>query len=81
MKCEELLKGLTFECIRGSIDREIKEVVHDSRKIAEGCLFICICGYNADGHDFAAEAAAKGAAALVVQKEVELPKESDITVI
>ena len=71
MKCEELLKGLTFECIRGSIDREIKEVVHDSRKIAEGCLFICICGYNADGHDFAAEAAAKGAAALVVQKEVD----------
>ena len=27
MKCEELLKGLTFECIRGSIDREIKEGV------------------------------------------------------
>ncbi len=26
MKCEELLKGLTFECIRGSIDREIKEI-------------------------------------------------------
>ncbi len=81
MKCKELLKGLTFECIRGSIDREIKEVVHDSRKITGGCLFICICGYNVDGHDFAAEAAAKGAAALVVQKDVELPKESDITVI
>ena len=35
MKCKELLKGLTFECIRGSIDKEIKEVVHDSRKITE----------------------------------------------
>lgn len=81
MKCEELLKGLTFECIRGNTDREIKEVVYDSRKISEGCLFICICGYNVDGHDFAGEAAAKKAAALVVQKDVELPKESDITVI
>ena len=81
MKCEELLKGLSFECIRGTADREIKEVVYDSRKISEGCLFICICGYNVDGHSFAKEAAAKGAAALVVQKDVELPDESDVTVI
>lgn len=81
MKCEDLLKGLSYECIRGNIDREIKEVVYDSRKLSEGCLFICICGYNVDGHSFAGEAAGKGAAALVVQKEVEIPEESDITVI
>ncbi|MCM1135244.1 MAG: UDP-N-acetylmuramoyl-L-alanyl-D-glutamate--2,6-diaminopimelate ligase [Clostridium sp.] len=81
MKCEELLKGLAFECIRGSIDREVREVAYDSRKISEGCLFICICGYNVDGHSFAREAAEKGAAVLVVQKEVELPEESNITVI
>lgn len=81
MKCEELLKGLSYECIRGNIDREITEVVYDSRKISEGCLFICICGYNVDGHSFAGEAAGKGAAVLVVQKDVEIPDESDITVI
>lgn len=81
MKCEDLLKGLSYECIRGNIDREIKEVVYDSRKLSEGCLFICICGYNVDGHSFAGEAAGKGAAALVVQKDVEIPEESDITVI
>lgn len=81
MKCEELLKGLSYECIRGNVDREIKEVVYDSRKLSEGCLFICICGYNVDGHSFAAEAVRKGAAALVVQKDVEIPEESDITII
>lgn len=81
MKCEKLLEGLSFQCIRGSVDREIKEVVYDSRKISEGCLFICICGYNVDGHGFAEEAAMKGAAAIVVQKDVELPADSDITVI
>lgn len=81
MRCEELLKGLEFECIRGTTDREIKEVVCDSRKISEGCLFICICGYNVDGHSFAEEAAQKKAAAIVVEKDVELPKVSDITVI
>lgn len=81
MKCKELLEGLAFECIRGNADTEVKEVVYNSKEISEGCLFICICGYNVDGHSFAAEAAAKGAAALVVQKEVDLPKKSDITVI
>ncbi len=81
MKCKELLKELSYECIRGTADREITEVVYDSRKISKGCLFICICGYNVDGHSFAEEAASKGAAALVVQKDVELPDESDITVI
>lgn len=81
MKCEDLLRGLSYECIRGNIDREIKEVVYDSRKLSRGCLFICICGYNVDGHSFAAEAAKKGAAAIVVQKDVEIPEECDTTVI
>ncbi len=81
MKCEKLLKGLSYECIRGNVDCEIKEVVCDSRKLSEGCLFICICGYNVDGHSFAREADKKGAAALVVQKDVEIPKGSHMTVI
>ena len=81
MRCEELLEGLSYECIRGNKDREITEVVYDSRKISEGCLFICICGYNVDGHSFAGEAAEKKAAAIVVSKNVQLPADSDITVI
>ncbi len=81
MRCEELLEGLSYECIRGNKDREITEVVYDSRKISEGCLFICICGYNVDGHSFAGKAAEKKAAAIVVSKNVQLPADSDITVI
>lgn len=80
-QCKELLKGITYECIKGTVDKEVSEVVYDSRKIVKDCLFICICGYNTDGHDFACEAADKGASVLVVQKEVELPEESDVTVI
>ena len=80
-KCGELLKGLSYECTRGSIDKSIEEVVYDSRKITKDCLFICICGYNVDGHSFAAQAVEKGAGALVVQKDVELPADADVTVI
>ena len=79
--CKELLQGLTYECVQGDTDREITQVVYDSRKITEGCMFLCICGYNVDGHSFAMEAAQKGAAAIVVQKEVELPKDCSMTVI
>ncbi|MBQ4537630.1 MAG: UDP-N-acetylmuramoyl-L-alanyl-D-glutamate--2,6-diaminopimelate ligase [Lachnospiraceae bacterium] len=79
--CKELLKELEYECIAGSEERAISEVVYDSRKITKDCLFICICGYVSDGHDYAVEAAEKGAAVLVVQKEVELPAGCDVTVI
>ena len=81
MRLTELLSRLDYECLQGSADREISQVVYDSRKITEGCLFICIRGVNFDGHDFAAEAAAKGAAALVVSREVPETAGQDITVI
>ena len=56
MKLTDLLCKLDYECIQGSTDLEVGQVVYDSRKITEGCLFICIAGANFDGHDFAAAA-------------------------
>ncbi len=79
--CKDLLRELKYECVKGSTDRLVSEVVYDSKKVTKGCLFICICGYVADGHDFAKEAIEKGAAVLVVQKDIEVPDSSDVTVI
>ena len=81
MRLEELLSGLEYTCIRGSVDREVTGVVYDSRKVEEGCLFLCIEGANFDGHSFAAEVAQKGAKVLVVSKPVKLPEEQQVTVI
>ena len=58
---KELLSELTFTCERGNLEKEITAVVYDSRKIVEGCLFVCIKGANFDGHQAAAEAAEKKA--------------------
>lgn len=77
----ELLKEITFECVRGSLEREISDIVYDSRKVEKDCLFVCIPGAKADGHKYAAEAVKAGAAALLVQREVELPEGTDVTVI
>ncbi len=78
---KELLSDLTYECIRGTEDVEVTEVVYDSRKVTQGCLFICIPGAHADGHDFAAQVVESGARVLVVQRDVKLPEEVEVTVI
>ena len=81
MKISELLNGVKFEIIRGAEDREITEVVYDNRKLKEGCLFVCIVGANFDGHSAIGDAVKAGAGAVVVSREVDIPEESDITVI
>ena len=45
----------------------------DSRDIAEGCLFVAIKGERADGHDFAADVIAAGAAAVLSARELDQP--------
>lgn len=75
-----LLGELEYECVQGNVECEVSEVVYDSRKVSEGCLFLCIEGANFDGHDFAREAAKK-AAVLVVSKEVPGLDADAVTVI
>ena len=79
MRLTTLLERIDYKCIQGSVDREVKDVIYDSRKASEGSLFICIRGAVADGHSFAKDVAEKGAAVLVVEEPVEVPDQ--VTVI
>lgn len=81
MKLTHMLQSLEYEIIQGTPDREVTSVVYDSRKVTPGCLFICICGANFDGHRFAADVAAKGATVLVVSEEAEGLEQFDVTVV
>lgn len=67
---EALLKGLAYQCVQGNIEKQITEVVYDSRKVVKGCLFICIEGAKFDAHSVADDVVKAGAAAIVVQKPV-----------
>ena len=80
-KLSYLVEKITYQCVQGSLDKDISAICYDSRKIGPGALFVCIEGANFDGHSVAAEMAEKGAACLVVSKDVELPKDCDATVI
>lgn len=79
MKLAKLLERVEYECISGSLDVDVKDVVNDSRKAGPGSLFFCIKGAVKDGHEFAAEVVKKGASVLVVSEEVAVPQQ--VTVI
>ena len=78
---KDFLSKIEYECIRGTLDREVADIVYDSRKVTPGSMFICITGAIQDGHGYAAAAVQAGAGVLMVEKEVELPEEADVTVI
>ncbi|MFH1146807.1 MAG: UDP-N-acetylmuramoyl-L-alanyl-D-glutamate--2,6-diaminopimelate ligase [Pseudomonadota bacterium] len=67
MQVSALIKGIEGTVIEGAPDTEVNGIVCDSRKVARGSLFIAIPGLKADGHNYLAGAAGKGAAALVIQ--------------
>lgn len=59
--------------LRGA-DGDILAVTTDSRQpMTAGCLFVALAGERFDGHDFAAQAVEQGAAALLVERWLELP--------
>ena len=51
----------------------ISAIAYRAESAVPGCLFCCLPGARADGHDFAPEALARGAAALLVERPLPLP--------
>ena len=70
MLISELTKNTDCRII-GS-DCDISRIEYDSRKLTGGELFCCIRGTFKDGHEFAESAVARGAAALLVERELPL---------
>ena len=52
-------------------DPEIARVTGDSREVTPGTVFFALPGAKADGHAFAAEAARRGAVAVVAERKVD----------
>jgi UDP-N-acetylmuramoyl-L-alanyl-D-glutamate--2,6-diaminopimelate ligase len=53
-------------------DVDVAALAYDNRAVSPGTLFFCVPGFTRDGHDFAPDAVARGAVALVVQRPLGL---------
>jgi UDP-N-acetylmuramoyl-L-alanyl-D-glutamate--2,6-diaminopimelate ligase len=73
MPLERLLLALAPTDVVGRASVEVRDLAYDARAVAPGSLFFCVPGARADGHDFAGEAVAAGAVALVVERPLALP--------
>jgi UDP-N-acetylmuramoyl-L-alanyl-D-glutamate--2,6-diaminopimelate ligase len=56
----------------GPADLPVTGLAYDNRAVEPGTVFFCVPGFTRDGHDFAPDAVARGAAALVVQRPLGL---------
>ena len=72
MELREVLAGTHAE-IEGDQGAEVTGLAYDSRAAGPGDLYFCVVGERADGHDFAEQVVAAGAAALVVERRLGLP--------
>jgi UDP-N-acetylmuramoyl-L-alanyl-D-glutamate--2,6-diaminopimelate ligase len=67
-----LLDALTAPHIIGTLPETISEIAVDSRTALPGSLFVAVRGERVDGHRYAEGAVARGAAALIVEHEVDI---------
>ncbi len=72
MRLSQLLATAGAALPPGS-DPEVSRVTSDSRSVTPGTAFFAVRGSRQDGHDFAAEAVRRGAAAVVAEREVGCP--------
>jgi UDP-N-acetylmuramoyl-L-alanyl-D-glutamate--2,6-diaminopimelate ligase len=51
---------------------DVTDLAYDARRVTPGAVFVCVRGHKIDGHDFASEAVASGADALIVERPLDL---------
>ena len=72
MHLERVIAALAPADVLRRAPVEIGDLAYDARAVGRGALFFCVPGSRADGHDFAPEAVASGAVALVVERPLDL---------
>jgi UDP-N-acetylmuramoyl-L-alanyl-D-glutamate--2,6-diaminopimelate ligase len=65
----ELLRQTSIPRPDTGAEATVNAIVTDSRAVVPGALFVAIAGSSADGHDHLEEVVARGAAALVVERD------------
>lgn len=70
MKLAELVKEIKTEG-KAALETEVGAIAYDSRNVKPGDVFVCIKGYQTDGHKYVKSACENGAAAIVASDKIE----------
>jgi len=73
VRLTDLFAGVEGCRLAGAAEVDITSLSYRSDQAGEGSLFFCVPGFVRDGHDFAADAVARGASALCVERSLGLP--------
>ena len=74
MLLSEILHGIEHSAVGPDAGSEIIRVTDNSRTVKNGDMFVALRGYTVDGYGFIDEAAAKGARAIVSEKDFQAPR-------
>ncbi|HEX4363706.1 MAG TPA: UDP-N-acetylmuramoyl-L-alanyl-D-glutamate--2,6-diaminopimelate ligase [Solirubrobacteraceae bacterium] len=66
------LREVLGDAASDAADVDVMTLAYDDRRVTPGSVFFCVPGFTRDGHDYAAEAVARGAVALVVDHPLGL---------
>ncbi len=75
-RLSQLLSAIDVKEIIGATDRNITDVVSDSRKVSTGALFVAVRGTNVDGHSFIPLLQYSGVGAIVCEEFPEFIENS-----
>ncbi len=67
-----ILNDIQYDLISGNIDKNVSSIAYDSRKVAPGCVFVCIHGHVYDSHRYISDGLEKGSAAIVISKDQDI---------
>ena len=72
VRLNDLFAGVAERRLIGPADSDISSLCYRSDQAGQGSLFFCVPGFKRDGHDFAADAVARGAVAVCVERLLDV---------
>ena len=73
VKLEDLVRGVPGATLDGDGRLDVTGIAYDSRRVAPGDLFVAVAGLHVDGHVYLADAMARGAVAVAIERDAKLP--------
>ena len=72
MQLSDLLAGVSIVRIAADMQTDIEKITYDSRKAVAGALFVCIRGFQTDGHQYIESAVKNGASVILTEEAIDI---------